>query len=327
MPLPRSTDQQKGSDKMKTRSGQETPGKTLPSSGSPNIGTIDKPDKIDKVKQLKLVQELDGAVGVASPSPQPSPQPATVEISIRALLEKMDKKLEDRFQRLESKLASKFDSLQEDVRTVREEVADSKIKFKELDTKVSDIIKSVEFSSKTCEEKDKKQTAALREMKEELECKVKALENKLLLQEKHDRKYNLLFYGIPEEQNEDIEDKLKNLFVDDLKLDYTRVNNMYFAHGHRIPSKTPGPKPIILRFSQYSDRDLVLSNAYQLAGSRRRIIADWPVQMKNERGRLSKVAFQIRKDEKLQTRIKDKGLDVYLEVRKDKNAAWVKREA
>ena len=188
MPLPRSTDQQKGSDKMKTRSGQETPGKTLPSSGSPNIGTIDKPDKNDKVKQLKLVQELDGAVGVASPSPQPSPQPATVEISIRALLEKMDKKLEDRFQRLESKLASKFDSLQEDVRTVREEVADSKIKFKELNTKVSDIIKSVEFSSKTCEEKDKKQTAALREMKEELECKVKALENKLLLQEKHDRK-------------------------------------------------------------------------------------------------------------------------------------------
>ena len=84
---------------MKTRSGQETPGKALPSSGSPNIGTIDKPDKIDKVKQLKLVQELDGAVGVASPSPQPSSQPATVEISIRALLEKMDKKLEDRFQR------------------------------------------------------------------------------------------------------------------------------------------------------------------------------------------------------------------------------------
>ena len=46
MPLPRSTDQQKGSDKMKTRSGQETPGKTLPGSGSPNIGTIDRGDNL-----------------------------------------------------------------------------------------------------------------------------------------------------------------------------------------------------------------------------------------------------------------------------------------
>ena len=61
----------------------------------------------------------------------------------------------------------------------------------------------------------------------------------------------------------------------------------------------------------------MLSNAYKLVGSKRRIIADWPVQMKNERGRLSKIAYRIRKDELLQTRIKDKGLDVYLEVRKD----------
>ena len=98
---------------------------------------------------------------------------------------------------------------------------------------------------------------------------------------KHNQKYNFLFYGIQEEQYEDIEDKLKNLFVDDLKLDFSRVNYMYFAHGHRILSKTPGPKPIILRFSQYSDRDMVLSNEYKLAGSRTRIIADWQVQMKN----------------------------------------------
>ena len=41
-----------------------------------------------------------------------------------------------------------------------------------------------------------------------------------------------------------------SLFVDDLELDFSRVNNMYFAHGHRIPSEIPSPKPIILRTSQ-----------------------------------------------------------------------------
>ena len=91
---------------------------------------------------------------------------------------------------------------------MREEVADSKVKFKELDTKVSDIINSVEFNTKMCEKKDKAQTASFRKTKEELEGNVRALKNKLLIQEKHDLKYNLLFYGIQEEQNEDIEDKL-----------------------------------------------------------------------------------------------------------------------
>ena len=100
---------------------------------------------------------------------------------------------------------------------------------------------------------------------------------------------------------------------------------MFIVHGHRIPSKSPGPKPIIMRFGRYQDRDLVLSNAYKLAGSKRRIIADWPVPMKNERGRLSKIAFKIRKEEDMQKRIKDKGLSMYLEVRKDENAQWVKR--
>ena len=52
-----------------------------------------------------------------------------------------------------------------------------------------------------------------------------------------------------------------------------------------------------------------------------------PVQMKNERGRLAKVAYKIRKEEKMQTRIKDKGLEVYLEVRKDENDLWAKRKA
>ena len=49
----------------------------------------------------------------------------------------------------------------------------------------------------------------LREANEKLEGKVNALENKMLLQEKDERKYNLLFYSIQEEQNEDVEDKFK----------------------------------------------------------------------------------------------------------------------
>ena len=69
------------------------------------------------------------------------------------------------------------------------------------------------------------------------------------------------------------------------------------------------------------------SRAYKLAGSRRRILSDLPVDMKKERGRLAKAAYDIRQNEKLQTRIRDKGLEVFLEVRKSRDDLWAKREA
>ena len=78
------------------------------------------------------------------------------------------------------------------------------------------------------------------------------------------------------------------------------------------------PKPIILRFASYADREMVLSNAYKLAGSKWRIVNDLPVIMKLKRKRLSNEAYKIRKSENLQTRIKDKGLSMYLQVRKNK---------
>lgn len=48
--------------------------------------------------------------------------------------------------------------------------------------------------------------------------------------------------------------------------------------------------------------------------------------MKKERGRLAKVAYNIRQSEQMQTRIRDKGLAVFLEVRKNKDDQWVRRD-
>lgn len=325
---PSTSDQAKDKEVMKTRSGsKDTPSRAL--AKSPVVTA----EKGSNSKQLKLVQEPDGAVAMAAPVIQ-TVQSTEGENTIKALLEKLDNKLETKFKELDMKVTGMFDafkeSLKDEIKSLKEEVAESKLQFDNMKTKVSEIETSIEFNSKTCDEKDKAQSKALDavkdELKNELEVKVKELEDKLQFQEKQDRKYNLLFYGIKEEPEEDVEEKLKQLFIDDLHLNHMRVNNMFIVHGHRIPSKSPGPKPIILRFARYQDRDLVLSNAYKLGGSKRRILADWPVPMKNERDRLSKIAYKIRKEEELQTRIKDKGLSVYLEVRVDENAKWQKRK-
>ena len=205
-----------------------------------------------------MVQESDGAVGMA---------PAAAQAA----------------QKLEDTIAGNFDKRSEMVKMLRSEVTESKTKFSELETKVTEVVKSVQFCSEKCDAKDKAQTEALQSTKEKLKGDIKKLEDKLLLQEKQDRKYNLLFYGIPEVPGEDIEYTLRDLFTETLELDHTRVNNMYFTHCHRMTSKAAGPKLIILRFSQYSDRDLVMSSVYKLKGSKRRIVSDLPVPMKKER--------------------------------------------
>ena len=85
------------------------------------------------------------------------------------------------------------------------------------------------------------------------------LNQKLMLLEKQDRKYNLLFYGVAEERAENVFEKVRQLCTDDLGLESEKVNNMYFAHGHRmLKERSEGPRPIIIRFCSYQDRELVL---------------------------------------------------------------------
>ena len=174
------------------------------------------------------------------------------------------------------------------------------------------------------------------------------LENKLKLLEKHDRKYNLLFYGFTEDSNENVYTTMWDSFIKELNIEEERVQNIYFANGHRMSSKNPGPTPIILRFTSFEDRELVLSKSYQYGGMRKRVLGlniffltinvrtwlqtciykhtkwdlnesskliefisptvlvDLPEDMKKERNRLAKIAFQIRQSEEKKTRIRDK---------------------
>ena len=78
-----------------------------------------------------------------------------------------------------------------------------------------------------------------------------------------------------------------------------------------MPSENAeGPKPIILRFAHYRDREKVSSNAYKFAGTKRRILSDIPVSMK-KRGKWQQKPL--------------KGLNIYLEVRKESADVWIKR--
>ena len=250
---------------------------------------------------------------------------------MKLMLTDFGKTLTDKLETMDTKFTGMFteykkeiEDLRQEVKSSRTEVTEVKTKVKDVSDKVNAVEKSLDFHIKELEEMKKKD---IKGAKEYIDEKVAEINQKLLMMEKHDRKYNLLVYGIKEESDESICDKMRDLFVNDLEISQYRVNDMYFAHAHRLPSKKKGvPKPIIIRFTNYGDRELVLANAHKLGGTRRRIVSDLPLQMKETRGILAKEAYRIRHEEHMQTRIKEKGLTVSLEVRKKTGDDWVNRK-
>ena len=206
---------------------------------------------------------------------------------------KRDKNMEDRMKTMEKKFDGIFSELKNEMTGLRNEYTETKTELGKTNKKVTEIEASLTFQTDRLTESEKQQKDVLKKAKTELDEKIDELNKKLLMMEKQDRKYNLLFYGFPEVKNENMFEKLKTIFVDDMEMDMHTVHRMQFIHGHRLPSEiTKAQKPIILRFASFADRELVLSNAYKLAGTKRRIVSDLPVVMKKERNRLSMEAYK-----------------------------------
>ncbi|VDI42557.1 Hypothetical predicted protein [Mytilus galloprovincialis] len=109
----------------------------------------------------------------------------------------------------------------------------------------------------------------------------------------------------------------RKLFFEKLLRYALKANSMPLANAHRVPTHGKGPKPILVRFVHFGDKQLVMSRAFNLKGTTIRLLDDLPVSMKEERFLLSHNAFTIRKRDKVQTRIRAKGAHKTLETRKN----------
>lgn len=91
-----------------------------------------------------------------------------------------------------------------------------------------------------------------------LESKYDALHDKLLDQENYSRRDNLVFGGIPESQNENILGKVRVVLKDELKI--TNADQIKIVRCHRLRGSPLRPKPVIVRFHFFQDRQLVWEN-------------------------------------------------------------------
>ena len=168
-------------------------------------------------------------------------------------------------------------------------------------------------------------------MRKHMDYQIAGLNEKLLLLEKHERKYNVLVYGVKENVDEKINDVVYNFMVNDLGIDSERADSIPIANAHRIPARqTPGqPKrinPIIIRFIHFGDKQFIMSKGSKLFEKKMRIVDDLPTTMKDARNQLANFAYKIRKEERLQTRIRCSGTRLILETRLNNKDKWQLRE-
>ncbi|CAC5407650.1 unnamed protein product [Mytilus coruscus] len=139
---------------------------------------------------------------------------------------------------------------------------------------------------------------------------------------------NILIDGIKQKESEDIWEVLDNFFVKELGIEKFKAESFPIENAHQKPQLLAKTRPnaIIGRFMHYSDKQLIMENAYKVANKKIRVVDDLPVITKEARNDLAKVPYKIRTDKKLQTRIKVRGIVLVLETRLNSKDVWNTRK-
>ena len=280
----------------------------------------------------------------APPVAAPADAPATPPELISFMHE-----MKGMFRNFTTQVNTKLDSVISEISVIKSDLESTKKTVTDLEigiTHTSDRLDTVENNT-------------LPQLRKYVEDKLVELDEKLTLSEIHDRKQNLLVYGVPPKPNENIYETIQEIFCAYLNIPKKDAMMIPIANAHRLPPAnrdTSGsgrqPPAIIVRFARMSDRDRLLhafehrpnptrhqqmtppgtetplgssspssdspAGAYSVptAFARVTIRTDLPPKMKRERGRLASIAFNIRKNNNLATRIRISGTKVFLQTRK-----------
>ena len=126
------------------------------------------------------------------------------------------------------------------------------------------------------------------------------------------------------------------IFCENLQFTREVVTKMMIGNMHRLPvredqgektedDKRPPPPPaIIVKFLCMSHRDAILDAASykNLKGSGISIRTDLPLVLKRKRDELATIAYKLRRDEKVQTIIRERPNRVWLETRRNASDKW-----
>ncbi|XP_063962683.1 uncharacterized protein LOC135155970 [Lytechinus pictus] len=155
-----------------------------------------------------------------------------------------------------TQLNGKLDKFMEEMSTMKADLANTNHKVSDLETGLtltSDKVSSIE-------------NTYLPQLRSQILNKIEELDEKLILSEIHDRKSNLLIYGVQQRnEKENTYDVVHEVFVHFMGISKEEASRVPLVNAHRLPSSTRGvaesqrqPPAIIVRFVRMIDRDRLL---------------------------------------------------------------------
>ena len=201
--------------------------------------------------------------------------------------------MSDRFNVILQKL-EKLDTLD----TIEAKLTDVELAVKGIESR----LEKVEASQRTGEQKTTELEAALSFIDNSLKAdkqeliasteglkgRVEDLKSKTLYLEAYGRRENLIFYGIPEQQSSETAENTRNVWNNFLKSTMGLVDpeGIEIQRIHRLWRRKNGnPRPIIVRFLRYADRETIWNNRKKLRGSSVQMFEDFPTEIIEARRR------------------------------------------
>lgn len=278
---------------------------------------------------------ISGGQPVLGASAPTSREPATLDAGIsnpgeNAMLTEIRKM----FSAFSDKIEGKLDNVILDLNSLKREVSTLKTTIRDLEHSAEDTSDRINYV----------ETEKLPDMERNLTKLKTEIDEKLIQLELHNRKQNLLFYGIAPRPQEDIYATMSEVIAKLMNIPVQEAAHIPIINAHRLPTRKPAqnaggdnrPDPVIVRFAKMSDRDKIL-HAFEYprpndhrsvprpTGPRVTVRTDLPPSMKRDRGRLAHVGYELRtKQPGLKTRIKVIGARVILQTKKssDSGSTW-----
>ena len=138
-------------------------------------------------------------------------------------------------------------------------------------------------------------------------AKVDQLERRLIKQECHNRRNNIKFFGIQDDDHEspkDTERKLRQFLQKEMKIPSGELEDIEFERVHRIPTRPKEdknqPRPIIAKVSFFQDKEFIKSRIKNLPkGKKYGVADDFPKEVDEIRKKLHPVLKKAKEQRKM----------------------------
>ena len=168
------------------------------------------------------------------------------------------------------------DKRQDRISQLENQLAEAKLEVRHLKTKTEELERSLQFTQ--TEQADAVERISDCEREQALH------DNELIRQEIYNRRWNMIFYKVPESPDEDCIGLIRDVLTNEIKLDSEEVNQFKFCGVHRLGKHSRGrARPIIVRFTCRNDRDKVWRMRHNLKGSNVSIGDDLPKRVQEIR--------------------------------------------